>query len=331
MRPVPLVRASSLRPLFDFLDRAGGDLQGVRDRAGPVFREPEVLLPIGYAGALFDEAARASGLADLGMRLAAATSVDGFGRWGALILRSPTAGAFLQRALASYRAFDSSYHAWTVTRGEETWLHVAYCRSLRRGRAQVSEFSLLLWLAGLHRILGPGWRPAELHFEADEPPHAAALDALAIRGARFRQPALAIAVPRRDLARRHETVCNGAPFDLGGPIPASDFTGSLRQTAETLLRFGRLELAAAAEAAGMSERSLQRRLGEAGLTFSDIVEGARFAVARRMLADPAVRVADVSAELGYTDSANFTRAFRRWSGVPPRVFRGASAASKPAR
>jgi AraC-like DNA-binding protein len=40
-----------------------------------------------------------------------------------------------------------------------------------------------------------------------------------------------------------------------------------------------------------------------------------------MLADPRVKVIDVSNELGYSDSANFTRAFRRWSGVAPQLFR----------
>jgi AraC-like DNA-binding protein len=42
-----------------------------------------------------------------------------------------------------------------------------------------------------------------------------------------------------------------------------------------------------------------------------------------LLRDPDVRIVDVSAELGYTDSANFTRAFRRWAGVPPLAFRRA--------
>jgi AraC-like DNA-binding protein len=81
----------------------------------------------------------------------------------------------------------------------------------------------------------------------------------------------------------------------------------------------RLELAA--EVAGMSQRSFQRRLAEAGLRFGRLVEEARFEAARRMLRDPGVKIVEISAQLGYRDSANFTRAFRRWTGVAPQVFR----------
>ena len=73
----------------------------------------------------------------------------------------------------------------------------------------------------------------------------------------------------------------------------------------------------------MSVRSLQRHLAASNLCFSRLVEEARFEAASVLLRDPDVRIVDVSAELGYSDAANFTRAFRRWAGVPPLDFRRA--------
>jgi AraC-like DNA-binding protein len=32
-------------------------------------------------------------------------------------------------------------------------------------------------------------------------------------------------------------------------------------------------------------------------------------------------VLDIALDLGYSDHAHFTRAFRRWTGMPPREFR----------
>jgi AraC-like DNA-binding protein len=132
---------------------------------------------------------------------------------------------------------------------------------------------------------------------------------------------MVIVFPRHELARCVAGVRLAAAPTLGETAAPSNFVESVHQTVASLLQLGATELHVAAEAAGMSERSFQRHLGELGLTFSEVLEAARFEAARRMLADPAVRVIDVSTELGYSDSANFTRAFRRWTGVPPQVFR----------
>jgi AraC-like DNA-binding protein len=87
-----------------------------------------------------------------------------------------------------------------------------------------------------------------------------------------------------------------------------------------LLQVGELSLAAASEIAGTSTRSLQRHLARIGLRFADLVDDARFGRACELLREPGAKVVDVAAELGYTDSANFTRAFRRWAGVSPRAY-----------
>jgi len=60
------------------------------------------------------------------------------------------------------------------------------------------------------------------------------------------------------------------------------------------------------------------------LGFVRLVDEARFQAASRLLRDPSIRIIDISVELGYKDSANFTRAFRRWAGVPPLAFRRAA-------
>jgi AraC-like DNA-binding protein len=79
--------------------------------------------------------------------------------------------------------------------------------------------------------------------------------------------------------------------------------------------------AAAAEAAGMSVRSLQRRLASEGLTFSQLIDEVRFEMAVPQLRDPDIRLTDIALSLGYSDPAHFTRAFGRWGGVSPSEYR----------
>ena len=76
-----------------------------------------------------------------------------------------------------------------------------------------------------------------------------------------------------------------------------------------------------AGALGMSARTLQRRLGDVGLTYARVVGEARADMARRMLKDPARKVGDIARTIGYSDAGHFTRAFLRWTGLTPREFR----------
>ena len=76
-----------------------------------------------------------------------------------------------------------------------------------------------------------------------------------------------------------------------------------------------------ARAARCGVRTLQRRLQEAGLTCSGLLDAVRLEIAGRMLEDAGNRVIEIALDLGYSDQANFTRAFRRWAGAPPSEYR----------
>jgi AraC-like DNA-binding protein len=71
----------------------------------------------------------------------------------------------------------------------------------------------------------------------------------------------------------------------------------------------------------LSARTLQRKLGELGASFQDLLEEVRKARAHTYLAETDQPVEEIAALLGYGDPANFRRAFRRWTGMAPAGFR----------
>jgi len=71
---------------------------------------------------------------------------------------------------------------------------------------------------------------------------------------------------------------------------------------------------------GMSVRTFQRRLGQFGLSYSQLVENTRRERACRLLRKGNLKLSVVAGSIGYTDPSSFTRAFRRWKGVPPSVY-----------
>lgn len=72
---------------------------------------------------------------------------------------------------------------------------------------------------------------------------------------------------------------------------------------------------------GMSARTLKRRLSEEGTTFSAVVDEQRRERAERLLRSADQSIDAVAESVGYSDVANFTRAFRRWTGTTPASFR----------
>jgi AraC-like DNA-binding protein len=73
---------------------------------------------------------------------------------------------------------------------------------------------------------------------------------------------------------------------------------------------------AVARAVGMSPRTLQRRLAAEGASYQAILAETRADLARSYLA-AGWSVTDTAFTLGFADANSFSRAFRRWTGVPP--------------
>ncbi|MBS4753873.1 AraC family transcriptional regulator [Nocardioides sp. zg-ZUI104] len=78
-----------------------------------------------------------------------------------------------------------------------------------------------------------------------------------------------------------------------------------------------------ASALGLSERSLRRRLTEAGTTYRALLDDVRRAAAEELLADRRLHLDEVAHRLGYAEASSFLVAYRRWTGRTPRAARRA--------
>jgi AraC-like DNA-binding protein len=76
-----------------------------------------------------------------------------------------------------------------------------------------------------------------------------------------------------------------------------------------------------AQELGMSARTLQRRLTDAGITFQQQVEDTRRELARHYLAQSTVELNEAAYLLGYEDANSFFRAFHLWEGTTPEAWR----------
>jgi AraC-like DNA-binding protein len=93
------------------------------------------------------------------------------------------------------------------------------------------------------------------------------------------------------------------------------------QVVEMLSWNGYPSIEQTARVLGTSVRTLQRHLAAAGCTHEAVVGRARFAAAASLLEETDTKILDIALDLGYSDHAHFTRAFRRWAGCSPQEYR----------
>lgn len=106
-----------------------------------------------------------------------------------------------------------------------------------------------------------------------------------------------------------------ARFDRG------DLLLALRCALIRHLPVGEPRLADVARAVGLSPRTLQRRLAARELDFATLLDGTRRELAERYLTHSQATLTGITYRLGFSDPANFTRAFRRWHAMPPSAWR----------
>ncbi len=76
-----------------------------------------------------------------------------------------------------------------------------------------------------------------------------------------------------------------------------------------------------AELLNLSARSLHRRLAAEGVSYQQLALDERMGGAARLLRQSSLSLSEISLSFGYSDVANFTRAFSRHMGVSPGRYR----------
>lgn len=202
---------------------------------------------------------------------------------------------------------------------------------------QGSDALLSLIVALGREITDTRWVPNEVRLRYSSPPDTTMLSEFFEAPLRFDcertglsiEPALmSLAVVEADagLHRILESMCSSLLERL--PREADTATEVTRRLMRGIPK-GAATLEAIAGALAITPRTLQRRLSEEGTTFLELVDAARYQLARRYLAERQLSVHDTALLLGYSETRAFHRAFKRWAGQTPADFRAAAESSSP--
>ncbi len=334
---IRLARVSRFTQVTNSLERLGASPEGLLRRLNmPMWHhcQPNGFVPFRHLYTLMHHGARAAGTETFGVQVLETGPFQAMGAIGELIACTPTVHDGLKTFIRLLPFHGTSRSWWLEEAAEEVWI----CRGGKpvfgAGEAEMCQYALASMVQLVRLGAGPRWRPSTVRMQVPYTP--ALADADPFLGACIipDQTVSAICVPRSVLGlpiRRNDLSracsCETTERQLRTSAPADDFAGSLRQLIRTLLSEGPPQIEEAAEITGLSVRTLQRRLSRDGVSYSDLVQQARYAVASEMLADPHAMVIDVAYAVGYEDPANFARAFRRICGMNPREFRRSARAA----
>ncbi|MFO1089587.1 MAG: AraC family transcriptional regulator ligand-binding domain-containing protein [Hyphomicrobiales bacterium] len=326
---IPLVRASAFAPFVNYLldhDPNLAKAEAPVKLSPAIVEDPDALVPFEPAITMIAHYAEKLDQPDLGLRVGHALRVDSLGTYGMLLARTGTLADGLQTACTAFPAMNSGAHLTVEPDGAFVWLRHAVVGKDRPGSAQALQFTLVLLVDFVRMAAGREWMPskallpllAQRQLPADSPYRAVT------RVSPANEAAIAI-----DAALLHLPMNTPANLPDLGPrwdqflanAPSKNFLRSLEQCLVPLMKSGQVSLEHVAAVSNFSVRTLQRRLDEEGVSFSEILDRTRTAEACRLLETTDLKVIEIAYELGYAEPASFTRAFTRWTGSSPARYR----------
>jgi AraC-like DNA-binding protein len=251
-------------------------------------------------------------------------SATAHGALGLVVSTAPTVGA-AAHAFARYLNVYTPYQQANLSRrpGGIVLRHSPTQPMAPGARRRVDEMLLLIMGEMIAGLLGA--RRGEISFEHPwvEPAHGPQIEAALGAPVRWGAGLNAIFIPDRMLPVRSplaDPVLHQVGIErLEQARRALNAPETLRLRLNRLLArspSGRPSIGEAAASLGLSQRTLARRLSEAGLNYRDMVDAELKARARRWLDLGTLSRAEIGERLGFSDAGSFGRAMRRWFKAP---------------
>ncbi len=327
MASIPLMRCQFLLPFIDILDGIGAPTGSLLEKfrlPTSLMEKADLYIPLLPTLRFVEIGQRTQGLEDFGFLASQQLHYEHLGeKIRTLIAQSPSLLVALQHTCKWASLENTNLTMWIELHDD----HAKVCSRLIGTNViphlEHSEWLQLIFpIYVVRQFAGFGWMPTTIAFEARYTPRRTTQAHWPNVRFLSGQHAAWIDVPTSllSLPSRPNEISPPPPNDEDGPS-ADEIIRSLKLMLPSYMDEKIPSLASVAEMAGVSARSLQRKLSHAGFTYSDLVEAARYDIASKLLRNTDSKIIDIAFSSGYTDPAHFTRAFRRISGVTPRTFR----------
>lgn len=335
------VSVRALRPVLAGLDAIGVETGALIREVGlgsSLLTDPDLRIPHEVMSRLWQRAIEKTGDESIGLRVAAEAPLESFDLHGYAVLSSGTPREAYRRSVRYHRLIHDSTAFRFVEERDGATIEHAFPGGLAAPR-HTAEFLSLLWLRFGRLVAGRDWCPEGLTFAHRRPVDHAALREVFGCPIEYGAPGTSMRVSASVLDLRNPgadpvltKILDRYAETLLASVPSRDsWSDRIRAEISTSLPDGVPPLGQIAATFGLSRRSLTRRLREEETTFSEIVEQERRRRAVSLLRRPDTTIGEIAFLCGFSDSASFHRAFRRWTGTTPSGYRHEAHQTLPGR
>ncbi|MEI8179465.1 AraC family transcriptional regulator ligand-binding domain-containing protein [Aestuariivirga sp.] len=324
----PLQRVGPLARLPAILAAHDVDLAGVMEglQLAAAGLRPETQLPISTLSAMLDRAAEHAGLGEIGLLIAEAQNHTALGPVGQLMMSCETLGSALGTFVALQIANSTAAAAYLHPVGEDYALGFGiYAPELPS--SHLYDVSAAIGLNMVRDLTGGAVRAAEVLLSRPTPRNPEPYRRFFGCPVRFNEGQTCLILPGRSMgfklptadAKLRERLL--AAFQQRLAQQQQGFASRVRHAIRPLLLAGDASQRRVAAHLNLHPRTMGRRLEAEHVTFEQLKDEVRLAVARDLLARTEIDVSDVAVALGYATPSAFVRAFRRWTDSSPSVWR----------
>ena len=330
----PAVHPTYLKLLCMMLRNHGGDVDAALAAAGlgswKVLAASDALVPQRAVNQFILSCLRMTVRSSMGLEVGTTIQISSHGPMGYAAVASKD----LRQALETVARYVPLRHGLLRLRLRDTADGAAFEMIERLDMEESREFVCAVlfstFLRLMEAVVGQAMDTVSVDLPFAEPPWRGEIDRVFRGRIRFGAQRLVFYIPRDVLQlpcitadqQAHDKAC----LECERLLNQAASTATMAQRVRELLagREGHYpKLSAAAAYFSMSSSTLIRRLKEENSSFQELLDDTRRERAHWYLTHTQRTVEDIAARLGYVDTTNFSRTFRRWYGATPSEVRKA--------
>jgi len=267
-----------------------------------------------------------SGISDLGF-WAGLMPIEQYGQFGARVSQASTLFNALEAFCNGVGAECSEANYYLRHDRPAIW----FCHHQGPSNPLLSQhelYALMIMVQVVRLALGEQWKPSSIRLQWADERSLTENEWLLSTNVEFGSAETGFKITKTDLAKPllelsdHSLSSRTKTPDDYSTNLRMDPLSALRALTDMQLRDGNVpSLELTAELAGASVRTIQRHLRNSRTSFSYLVDEARLGIARALICDASVSITHIAYEAGYSNVANFSRSFKRLTGMSPRSYR----------